>query len=197
MGEILGLGVTHFPPLSGPDENMGRILKRALDDPAIPEALRHPEGWPEPMRQEYGDDAGATAARRHREGLLAGFRNARRVLDEFKPDFVVIWGDDQYENFKEDVIPPFCVMAYDEMTPKPWAEYRGANVWNEPKDKTFVYKGHRAGAKFIAQECWSRGSMSPTPTSRSIISSAMRFSTRCCSLTTIVKGSPTRWFPSR
>ena len=30
MAEILGLGVTHFPPLSGPDENMGRILQRAL-----------------------------------------------------------------------------------------------------------------------------------------------------------------------
>ena len=51
MAEILGLGVTHFPPLSGPDENMGRILKRALDDPAMPEPLRHPEGWPVPMRQ--------------------------------------------------------------------------------------------------------------------------------------------------
>ena len=30
MGQILGLGVTHFPPLSGTDENLGRILKRAL-----------------------------------------------------------------------------------------------------------------------------------------------------------------------
>ena len=117
MAEILGLGVTHFPPLSGPDENMGRILKRALDDPAIPEALRHPEGWPAPMRQEYGNDAGVSAAERHRAALLAGFRNARRVLDEFDPDFVVIWGDDQYENFKEDVIPPFCVMAFVEMAP--------------------------------------------------------------------------------
>jgi hypothetical protein len=150
MAEILGLGVTHFPPLSGTDERMGWILKRALEDPAIPEPLRQPAGWPKPMREEYGDDAGASAARRHREALLAGFRNARQVLDEFDPDFVVIWGDDQYENFKEDVIPPFCVMAYEEMAPKPWEEYRGANVWNEPKDKTFVYKGHPVGAKFIA-----------------------------------------------
>ena len=85
MAEILGLGVTHFPPLSGPDTNMGRILTRALADPAIPEALRHPESWPAPMRQEYGNDAGVSAAARHREGLLAGFRNARRVLDEFDP----------------------------------------------------------------------------------------------------------------
>ena len=46
MAEILGLGVTHFPPLSGTDESMGRILKSALEDPAIPEPLRHPQAWP-------------------------------------------------------------------------------------------------------------------------------------------------------
>ena len=107
MGEILGLGVTHFPPLSGTNADMGRILKRVLDDPALPEKYRRPEGWPTAMQAEYGTDAGAAAAARHRESLLAGFRNARRVLDEFDPDFVVIWGDDQYENFKEDIIPPY------------------------------------------------------------------------------------------
>jgi hypothetical protein len=150
MGEILGLGVTHFPPLSGPDENLGRILKRALEDPAIPELYRHPEGWPAPMQQEYGTDAGLSAARQHREALLAGFRNARRVLDEFAPDFVVIWGDDQYENFKEDIIPPFCVLAYESLTTKPWEYYRGVNVWDEPHEKAFVYKGHREAGKFMA-----------------------------------------------
>ncbi len=157
MGEILGLGVTHFPPLSGTDADMGRILRRVLDDPALPERLRRPAGWPEPMQAEYGDDQGISAARRHREALLAGFRNARRALDEFAPDFVVIWGDDQYENFKEDVIPPYCVMAYEEMAPQPWQHYRGANVWNEPRDKTFTYAGHRAGAKFIASQMLETG----------------------------------------
>ena len=93
-------------------EFLGRILKRALDDPAVPERLRRPDGWPAAMREEYGADAGLTAARHHREALVAGFRNARRVLDEFSPDLVVMWGDDQYENFKEDIIPPFCVLAY-------------------------------------------------------------------------------------
>ncbi len=33
MAEILGLGVTHFPPLAGRDEDMARILQRALKDP--------------------------------------------------------------------------------------------------------------------------------------------------------------------
>ena len=28
---------------------------------------------------------------------------------------VLIWGGDQYENFREDVIPPFTVCAFDDM----------------------------------------------------------------------------------
>src|SRR5918911_5314390 len=150
MGEILGLGMTHFPPLTGRDEDMGWILKRALQDPALPEHYRQPSGWPAAMRQEYGDDEGKTAAVRHREFLVTQFRKARQILDDFKPDFVVLWGDDQYKNFKEDIIPPFCVLAYDALSTRPWEYYRGPNVWNEPKEKSFDYKGHQAAGKFIA-----------------------------------------------
>jgi hypothetical protein len=137
MGEILGIGLTHFPPLTGKDEQMGWILKRALQDPTLPEQYRRPEGWPEPMRQEYGTDEGKAAAARHREAHATHFRKAKRLLDDFTPDFVVIWGDDQYENFKEDIIPPFCLMAYEAFELKPWEDSRGPNFWDEPKDKTF------------------------------------------------------------
>jgi hypothetical protein len=150
MGEILGLGVTHYPPLAGPDEKMAGILERVRSDPALPQDRREPASWPEPMREEYGQDRGLAAAKRHRAALVAGFRNARRLLDEFAPDFVVIWGDDQYENFREDVIPAFCLFAYDQMTPQPWQYYRGANVWNEPGDKSFTYRGHPTAGKFLA-----------------------------------------------
>jgi hypothetical protein len=109
------------------------------------------------MRQEYGADEGANAALRHREALVAGFRKARRLLDEFAPDFVVIWGDDQYENFKEDIIPPFCVLAYESIEHRPWEEHREANAWDEPKDKTFVYKGHRTAAKYLATSLLEEG----------------------------------------
>jgi hypothetical protein len=157
MAEILGLGVTHFPPLSGTDQGMGFILKRVLADPALPPALRQPSGWPAPMRAEYGDDEGVGAATRHREALLTGFRRIRQVLDEFKPDLVVIWGDDQYENFKEDVIPPYCVLAYDEITAEPWHEYRRPNIWNEPHDKTFTYRGHQEAGKYLATKVLESG----------------------------------------
>lgn len=128
---------------------MGGILNRILKDPNLPEQYRRPAGWPEPMRPEWGADEGLSAARRHREALLTGFRKARRLLDDFAPDVVMIWGDDQYENFKEGIVPPFCVLAYEAFEVKPWEAARGPNAWDEPKDKTFAYGGHPAAAKFL------------------------------------------------
>ncbi|MGE3304195.1 MAG: extradiol ring-cleavage dioxygenase, partial [Hyphomonadaceae bacterium] len=55
----------------------------------------------------------------------------------FKPDFVLIWGDDQYENFREDIIPPYCVNAYDKF------EFHSPpnNIWGESVEKTFTLQG--------------------------------------------------------
>lgn len=158
MAEILGLGLTHYPPLAGRDENMAGILKRILKDPGLPDQYRRPESWPEAMRQEYGKDEGTSAARGHREALVTQLRKAKRLLADFAPDFVVVWGDDQYENFQEDIIPPFCVLAYDSMEVKPWAQaVRGPNVWGESKETSLTYQGHPVGAKFIASGLLQEG----------------------------------------
>lgn len=159
MGEILGLGMTHYPPLSGPDTRMAGLLERALKDPDLPAAYRTPDGWPEAMRREYGDDAGATSAAKHRDFLVTQFRQARQILDDFRPDFIVLWGDDQYENFQEDIIPPFCLYAYDGLAPQPWLNtvYGRYNVWDEAKDTTFHLRGHRTGAKSLANALLGEG----------------------------------------
>src|SRR3989441_225362 len=159
MGEIRGLGMPHFPPLGGRDEGMAGILKRALADPALPERYRQPSGWPEAMGREYGSDEGRSAAVQHREFLVTHFRKMRRLLDDFRPDFIVLWGDDQYENFKEDIIPPFCVLACESFAPQPWAHasFVRANVWDEPKDTTFRVRGHRSGAKALAEGLLAKG----------------------------------------
>ena len=81
-------------PLAGQDKDMAGILRRTLRDPGLPEPYRSPAGWPAAMREEYGDDEGTSAAARHREALVTQMRKARRLLDDFAPDFVVIWGDD-------------------------------------------------------------------------------------------------------
>lgn len=159
MGELLGIGLTHYPPLAGQDANMAGILRRVLQDPGLPEQYREPSGWPAAMREEYGTDAGEASAAHHREAMVNQFRRARRLLDDFNPDFILLWGDDQYENFQEEIIPPFCVLAYEQFAPQPWtySPFARVNVWDEPKDKTFVLQGHREAAKAITHGLLSDG----------------------------------------
>lgn len=147
MGEILALGISHYPPLCGPDERMAYILQRMLQNPRLPAALRDPSGWPEPMRAEWGNDAGAASAARHRAELVAAMMRTRAALEAFKPDFVVIWGDDQYENFKEDVVPPYCVNAYEDfaITVPP------GNVWGEPAGELCRTPGNPGAARFLTK----------------------------------------------
>ena len=52
MGEILGLGVTHYPPLIGPDQKMAGILHRTLESDRVPAAAKDPASWPEPMSNQ-------------------------------------------------------------------------------------------------------------------------------------------------
>ena len=65
MGEILGIGTTHYPGAVGQGENMSRILRSVLADPALPPQYRDPASWPAKMCDEYGDDEGRSAGRCH------------------------------------------------------------------------------------------------------------------------------------
>jgi catalytic LigB subunit of aromatic ring-opening dioxygenase len=150
MGQILGLGITHYPGLSI-QGNLTRRIKICLADPALPEHLRSMENWPEPMRREWDTDEGQAHSDAHRAAMVNGFRRARRALDDFQPDFCIVWGDDQFENYREDCVPVFSVLAYDSAEFQPWLHNRrGMNSWNEPTDKNFSVKGHRNGGKHLA-----------------------------------------------
>jgi Catalytic LigB subunit of aromatic ring-opening dioxygenase len=157
MGAILGLGVTHYPPLIGLDENMAGVLRLVLDDPGLPADYRNPRAWPEPMQREYGNDGGTASAARHRDTLVNHFRHVRAQLDAFRPDVVLIWGDDQYENFTDDVIPPFCILAYDAVEARHRQRDTRANIWGEGPDTVFRYKGHRDAGKYLARRLLEQG----------------------------------------
>ena len=166
--QFLGLGVSHYPPFSGNDADMANILRGRLKDPDIPHDVKDPAVWPAFMREEWGTDQGVAAAARHRTAMLAGLHRVRTALDDFKPDLVIIWGDDQYENFKEDLIPAFAVHAYEDLHVSPWKHAAESamvnsgskdswgggkpNVWSEPAATTFVVRGHREAAKHVASE---------------------------------------------
>jgi hypothetical protein len=153
MGDVFGFGISHYPPFAMSDAFMSGLLKYTLNDPDIPADCRAPDAWPEAMRREWSDDEGTAAAALHRKAIEGGLRRARAALDDFKPDVIVVWGDDQYENFHEDVIPPFCVFAYEDQQIQPWkhvpAPLAGRpNVWGEDVETTRTIRG----APIIARE---------------------------------------------
>src|SRR6202035_2008506 len=121
MAEILGLGCTHWPTLCLPNEGLSGVFKRVLGAPYVDPQVKDPANWPAELLAELGNDDGLSAANRCGERFGNDFRAIRKILDDFNPDFVLVWGDDQYENFKEDIVPPFCVLGFDdEIALQPW-----------------------------------------------------------------------------
>src|SRR5437868_5160025 len=138
MGEILGLGCTHRPVMLRRDEDWTVMMRASLDDPDMPAEIKDPSRWPPQLREELGGDFGTTSAGKARQVFRRHFAEARRALDDFKPDVIVMFGDDQYENFKEDIVPPFAVLAYEDRDIQPWKHRRSSyNPWNEPADRPF------------------------------------------------------------
>lgn len=164
MGEVLGIGLSHYPPFSGLDEDMAGILRRTLQDPGIPADAKDVRNWPEIARNEWSEDEGRSSAAGHRAALIRGFEQLRKRIDDFAPDVVLIWGDDQYENFREDIIPPYAILAYDDMEVRPWehaadsSNMKGRpNVWDESAETSFKVRGRRDIGKYLTTELLERG----------------------------------------
>jgi hypothetical protein len=156
MAELLGIGLTHYPGPIARDEHMAGLLRRTLQSSSTAPELRDVASWPQAMQDEWGDDEGTRAAGEHRARLVNAFRRLRKEIEDFAPDFILIWGDDQYENFREDIIPPFCVYIVDEVDCTPfratekWSLSKD-NYWGDPPDTVFKVRGHENGAKYLTR----------------------------------------------
>jgi Catalytic LigB subunit of aromatic ring-opening dioxygenase len=160
MAEVIGLGLTHYPLLLSPDSQMSLLLRMTLTDPDIPAECKDPENWSPTARSQWSTDQGHAAAVQHRQELLEGLAVCRRELDNFQPDVLIVWGDDQYENFREEVIPAFCVLAYGDTEVEPFGVLRriGApNVWGLPDDTTYTMHGAPEFAKRLASDVLADG----------------------------------------
>ena len=157
MADLLLLGMTHYPPLATTDDMMAALLRNNLQDPQIPFEAADPANWSPAMRTEWGDDQARSSAAGHRVELRAGFTAARAALEEFQPDAILVWGDDQYENFREDIIPPYALLAYGDIESHPWEKYPWPNVWNEPKDQAFSVRGRPDIARWLAGRLLDNG----------------------------------------
>lgn len=154
MAAILGLGLSHFGGFMFPDDDMTSRIRARLADGTLPESLNHPDKWPAKMRAEWGDDEGAAFAARHKAQYFAALDRVRTALDAFRPDAVIIFGDDQYECFREDLVPPYCVFVAHEFRTKPYLRARVfgggvPNIWNDPFDAVFSHRGQPEIAGFL------------------------------------------------
>jgi hypothetical protein len=133
---------------------MADMLQIRLESARTPAEFKDPARWPPAMRDEWDENAGLAAARRHREEVVGGFRAARAALDAFRPDLVLIFGDDQHENFRDDAIPPFCVYAmetYDCALFKNTPALRATtNIWGESPETVVQVRGHQEAANHLA-----------------------------------------------
>jgi hypothetical protein len=157
MAEIIGMGLSHYPGPMVPVRHWPNMLSRNVEHGRIkPELFANKALWPAAMREEWGDDEGQTAAVEHRRRLLAGYRRLREELDAFRPDLVLIWGDDQYENYKKNCIPAFCVGIHDRVVSRP---YDGGqipfktmeNAWGIPSDTELPIRGHYEAAAALSR----------------------------------------------
>ncbi len=161
MGEVLGIGISHFPGYVHDDADMAMRIKGILKSGQVPQELKDPKNWPEQMKAEWGEDEGTSFATKHRAAFVASVKKLRAAIEDFKPDAVIIFGDDQYENFKEDLITPYCVYIMPEFKMQPFRWNRGdkwvPNVWGEPREKEFVYPGAANIARYLTKKALANG----------------------------------------
>ena len=163
MGEILGIGLSHYPGPLVATERWPSMLQRWVELGRVTaEDFAAKDRWPEAMRREWGDDNGQTAAIHHRDRLIAGYKRLREEIDAFKPDIVLIWGDDQYENYKRDCIPAFCVGIYDNVVSKPFGGglpvfKTDRNVWGLDLNTELPVKCHHKGATGLSNALLKEG----------------------------------------
>jgi hypothetical protein len=161
MAEVLGIGMHHTPHYRYPVGPLAGFLKRLLARDFVPAEMREPRNWPAGMRAELGEDGGLGVATEKRLLHEAALRRLRVELDEFAPDLVLIFGDDQRENFQEEIIPPFCLHIYDEVACLPFHDEPAGmgqpNIWGRPPDEVVTFRGHRAAGLHLGRELIRRG----------------------------------------
>ena len=134
MAEILGIGCSHAPMILNPPEEWGNMRKSVYS--RVPNYQA-----PDSMVQELGDDNGLSHDKKNQKRITDAFAVLRDKLHEWKPDVVIIVGDDQAENFKRDNLPTFCLYTGSQVDGYPFHGALGKiNVWDAPQDTKYSYR---------------------------------------------------------
>jgi aromatic ring-opening dioxygenase catalytic subunit (LigB family) len=118
-----------------PPEQWGAVRSRIVA--RVPNYKDPPE-----LVAELGDDNGLSAARAHHRQAMEGFRVLRERLERFQPDVLVMFGDDQAENFHPDNLPTFSIYVGAELEGYPFhRQLASINLWNGAPEQRFLFRG--------------------------------------------------------
>lgn len=117
------------------------------------EEQRKAQPLPEVVAGLAGEDD-AAAAKKHAL-CMAAVGKLRDALQRAKPDVVVIFGDDQLENFTADAMPPFAMFAGDATFGYPFKLLK--DYWGESPGERVEVKGDRALADVLLRKAAERG----------------------------------------
>jgi aromatic ring-opening dioxygenase catalytic subunit (LigB family) len=134
MAEILGLGCSHGPIILTPPEVWAKGRERLFN--------RVPDYQPPPqLLEELGQDNGLSQDRLDHQRVVESFRILHDRLHQWNPDVVMIIGDDQAENFKEDNLSPFCIYTGETVDGYPFQRPAArTNLWNGAPETKFTFR---------------------------------------------------------
>ena len=121
-----------------------------------------PEFWPRAAHPSGRPVNGAPVegALEHQRRHKAALAHIRQAIDEFNPDAIIIFGDDQYENFKQNVIPPFNIYCMDSFPSSPFkmlgALGNTTNIWGVDHEHSYKVPGDGQLARTLADRIISR-----------------------------------------
>jgi hypothetical protein len=150
---VLGIGTSHAPQLKIPPEKWHLMQEKDQKDPRYnyQEVLRRAK--PEIQKELTADVFKKKFATCH-----AALAKLRETLTRVAPDVVVIFGDDQHEQFWEDNMPMFSIYYGDTVERRE----RNRNTWWNadaayPPDGDHVYQCDSQLARHLIKESIARG----------------------------------------
>jgi hypothetical protein len=158
MGQILGIGTTHYPGAVARPRTCRALSGRSWRIGSAGEVPR-PRQLASPDAREYGGTTARLPATP--PGAQSHFKRAGE-LDRFNPDVVIIFGDDQYENFKEGDHPALLRAGVRDRLPL--RPRTGAERWGEGPETEFRIRDTEAASTDAAADRAEH--RRPTPTSR-------------------------------
>lgn len=101
---VIGIGTSHSPQLSIRAKDWGELLKKDETDPRL--------DYPELVKRAKPGLAAELTSEKFRqrdEACLKGVKNLGDALQKANADVVVVFGDDQHEQFHDENMPTFAI----------------------------------------------------------------------------------------